>query len=93
MEFKHTPGPWGLDEFGSIVHGDNDGYGRKESVRVSGVMLPGRVTEEYAANTRLVSAAPELLDALQDALHAYDKHGEDPNWDFAREVIAKATGQ
>lgn len=65
-EFKGTPGPWSLDEYCNVVHGEKDGYGRKQNVRVSGVTLPGRVTEEYAANTQLVSAAPELLEALQD---------------------------
>lgn len=66
-QFKGTPGPWSLDEFDNVVHGEEPllGRGRKETVRVSGVALPGRVTEEYAANTRLVAAAPELLEALQ----------------------------
>jgi hypothetical protein len=41
----------------------------------------------------LLAAAPELLEALQDALHAHDKHGEHPEWDFARAAIAKALGQ
>ena len=63
--FKGTPGPWGLDQFGNVVHGPVDGWGRKEKVRVSGVALPGRVTPEYEANTHLVVAAPELLEALQ----------------------------
>lgn len=65
-QFKGTPGPWSLDEFDAVVHGEEPlhGWGRKETVRVSGVALPGRVTEEYAANTRLVAAAPELLEAL-----------------------------
>ncbi|MDU3815758.1 MAG: hypothetical protein E7G60_05240 [Pantoea sp.] len=41
----------------------------------------------------LMQAAPELLEALQDALHAYDKHGEHSEWDSARAAIAKALGQ
>ncbi len=91
-EFKGTPGPWSQDEYGNVVHGAKDGFGRMEKVRVSGVALPNRVTQEYAANTRLVAAAPELLEALQDALHAHDKHGEYVEWDFAREAIQKALG-
>ncbi|WP_439461806.1 hypothetical protein [Serratia quinivorans] len=92
-EFKGTPGPWSQDEYGNVVHGAKDGFGRMEKVRVSGVALPNRVTQEYAANTRLVVAAPELLEALQDALHAHDKHGEYVEWDFARATINKALGR
>ncbi|MDJ0473768.1 hypothetical protein QNA27_08905 [Pantoea eucalypti] len=44
-------------------------------------------------HSQLIAAAPELLEALQDALHAHDKHGEHSEWDFARAAIAKALGQ
>ena len=71
-EFKGTPGPWWLDQFDNVVHGKPDNWGRKERVHVSGVALPGRVTEEYAANTRLVAAAPDLLAALQSLVKIYD---------------------
>lgn len=73
-EFKGTPGPWRLDEFDAVVHGEEPSHGwdRKETVRVSGVALPGRVTEEYAANTRLVAASPDLLSALQHLVEVYD---------------------
>lgn len=42
---------------------------------------------------RLSDINAELLEALQDALHAYDKHGERSEWDSARAAIAKALGQ
>lgn len=90
-EFKGTPGPWVLDEFDNVVHGNVDGWGRKESVRVSGVALPGRVTEEYAANTRLVSAAPDLLEALQLFLDAQIL--PEYHQGVARAVISKALGE
>jgi len=45
---------------------------------------------QYAS---MFAAAPELLEALQDALHAHDKHGEHSEWDFARAAIDKALGQ
>ncbi len=103
-QFKGTPGPWSLDEFDSVVHGEEPlhGWGRKETVRVSGVALPGRVTEEYAANTRLVAAAPELLEALQNLIVSYDNFRErtgrdgdpeNPLMIDARAAIAKATGE
>lgn len=49
--------------------------------------------DRVSANANLIAAAPELLEALQDALHAHDKHGEHSEWDFARAAIAKALGQ
>lgn len=101
--FKGTPGPWMLDEFDNIVHGEapSHGWGRKETVRVSGVALPGRVKEEYAANTRLVAAAPELLEALQMALEWIDAVPSDtvlptmPGFDRdeVNNLIAKALGE
>lgn len=63
-EFKGTPGPWEIDRHGTIVHGSKNGFGRKETVMVRGVALPGRTTPEYAANSNLVATAPELLEAL-----------------------------
>jgi len=72
--FKGTPGPWERDQFGNVVHGPIDGWGRKENVRVSGVTLPGRVTPEYEANTQLIAASPDLLEAIQELVHA-DTHG------------------
>lgn len=47
--FKGTPGPWSLDEFDSVVHENSNVLGRKELVRVSGVSLPRRVTEDTTA--------------------------------------------
>lgn len=102
-EFKGTPGPWRLDEFDAVVHGEepSHGWGRKETVRVSGVALPGRVTEEYAANTRLVAASPGLLSALQHLVEVYDSQ-DGKQWTTtskkaaiaeARAAIDKALGE
>jgi len=45
------------------------------------------------ANARLIAAAPDLLDALQDALCALECCGKDyPAMSKARAAIAKATG-
>ncbi|MTH45383.1 hypothetical protein [Intestinirhabdus alba] len=89
--FKGTPGPWSLDEFDSVVHENSNVLGRKELVRVSGVSLPRRVTEEYTANTRLVSAAPELLEALQLFLDAQIL--PEYHQGVARAAISKALGE
>lgn len=95
-EFKGTPGRWELDQFDNVVHGKPDNWSRKETVRVSGVALPGRVTEEYAANTMLVAAAPELLEALQALTKAID-YGTSMDvveaQEKAQDVISKALGE
>jgi hypothetical protein len=101
MELKHTPGPW-FAEDDDWTDGDSALItcdAREGMVSIAKVEGGGsgsgydyEFARQQAANAKLIAAAPELLDALQDALHAYDKHGEDPSWDFAREAIAKATG-
>lgn len=97
--FKGTPGPWVMDDYGNILHETETGAVGK--LRVSGVRLQNRVTDEYAANTRLISASPDLLSAIQHLVEVYD----DPTgkqWtttskrealDKAREAINLALGE
>ncbi len=79
-EFKGTPGPWNV-QFGDEIY-SGDGVDNEQVA-----------TANDCHDADLISAAPELLYALQDALHAYDKHGEHSEWDFARAAIAKALGE
>ncbi|HGM6575099.1 TPA: hypothetical protein ACXNIX_005133 [Pseudomonas aeruginosa] len=87
---KHTPGPWGQDKWGSLqTEGGQD------------VLLRGITTisagsderiAEAEANTRLIAAAPELLEALQvciEQITALCSADDVP--DQARAAIAKAT--
>lgn len=92
-EFNGTPGPW----FYSGKHEECDvryvsTSTNRDVVNDVAVLFSGE-PEERQANANLIAAAPELLEALQDALHAYDKHGEHSEWDSARAAIAKALGQ
>lgn len=79
MTIKHTPGPWlrlpgagiyALDEnnevnrFSARIDGGYTIYTRKQ--RDAG--LNATTIEELEANARLMSAAPDLLEALEDAL-------------------------
>lgn len=91
-EFKGTPGPWVIDanNVGSLWNVDDL---KGESIALSHQVANDKDWSKRNANTALIAAAPELLEALQDALHAYDKHGEHSEWDFARAAIAKALGQ
>lgn len=81
----HTPGPWRND------HGIEIAAGEKS---ICGMRFPFADDPEMAANARLISAAPELLEALEGLLS--DRYLSDPiNADRmagARAAIQKATG-
>lgn len=61
-EFKGTPGPWKIDKYGRVI----DVLGMTIAAR--GIANPMVADPESWANSKLVSAAPELLDALQEAV-------------------------
>ena len=97
MRAKSTPGPWspaanwphGLS---MICQHDGSGWRPVADCAVSG--------EKAEANARLISAAPDLLEALQDLFGADMEHvlmgdGKDDQIAAiakARAAIAKATG-
>ena len=101
MNTKHTPGPW--------VLGDSDLYCSSLSVhcgtRQGHTTICRMVSLEYGvgigeveANARLISAAPELLEALQSAhmaLIGYTHQNEITHnaLEKARAAICKATGE
>ena len=100
---KFTPGPWvrssespkiimsgsfidGHDGYiiGSVTGDDNSGYYASE--------------EEAAANATLIIAAPDLLEALENLLQAFDgafagAYGRGPLYIAANSAIIKARGQ
>lgn len=85
MTAKHTPGPWLLTGFTVC---DTTHHQRIASLWP---VLAGPLREEAEANARLIAAAPELLEALEDAValckaHGYDMRGAD-------QIIAKARGE
>lgn len=75
---KHTSGPWQLfDGRSSDRNGDqlitaSDGKYRAtfDSTPLAWVLETTPVFNQFTANARLIAAAPELLDALQEAVHA-----------------------
>lgn len=93
-KFSGTPGPWVADKtsrsVGPISRDDDQSYGMV--IPVAWIEFDPEI-EIQAANQNIIAAAPELLEALKDVLHAYDKHGEHSEWDFARSAIAKALGK
>jgi hypothetical protein len=85
MSTQHTPGPWS-DRNGRIFQTD------REELTIANV---GRAFDgDYSpANARLIAAAPDLLEALKDALCALECCGKDyPAASKAQAAIAKATG-
>ena len=115
MSTKHTPGPWAMlseetDKPYIRIRGTKLG----ERHKIANVLTPvydgslERETEETRANARLIAAAPELLEALQELLAAEransleivgrDTDGHPLNAagaarKKARAAIAKATGE
>jgi len=57
---KHTPGPWG------VTQKLNVSAGRRTVANCGGYQDGGDATyQENIANSRIIAAAPELLEALQ----------------------------
>ena len=88
---KHTPGPWEWEGESSEYWALNGNNGQHE---VIGTLLDGgmEVSEEDA---RLITAAPDLLEALKYWLPDETKipEGHGPAWYAAIAAIAKAEGK
>ncbi len=85
----HTQGPW--ETFGPLLF---TVYGGDPKRRIAVIdYTQGNETEESRANARLISAAPELLAALQ----AISNHAPDlpahAAVNIARAALAKALGE
>jgi hypothetical protein len=81
---KHTPGPWDArwSERGQYWFIDHEQGGE-------GYTLTKLNCEE--ADARLIAAAPELLEALKNAIEIIEGTGLDAS--IQRAAIAKATGE
>ena len=88
---KHTPGPWHVGmKPGPIVYGE-------DGAQVAPLHVPMVPKEENRANARLIAAAPELLEALENLLeHVENRDALGAYWAdpmAARAAIAKAKGE
>jgi hypothetical protein len=89
---KHTPGPWYSDQRELDFVRDADG----ELVAVAlhkRVHKPERSVEECAANTCLITAAPEMLEALKQAHSMIQDHDFGGAIITIEDAIAKAEGR
>ena len=83
MGSKHTPGPWHVAN-GVQVRSEKDQLARVWMMR----------TGEGKANARLIAAAPELLEAIEELLSATQHLNPCPaTVEKARAAIAKAKGE
>lgn len=85
---SHTPAPWFVRKVNSALTIVNSGGGRIAQT-TSGKGLP---TQQQEADTTLIAAAPDLLDALREMVQTYQDEPM-PALYQARAAIAKATGE
>jgi hypothetical protein len=88
----HTPGPWRLTDDGQITADARDG---KVEIAVIELDFDEPFEREQRANARLMVAAPELLDALEqaeafidDELECRERSGMDENAEYIAEAKA-----
>lgn len=110
MTTKHTPGPWKKAErlngpwwhISAESSGLGPGQGRQAVACVHGESKRGAkaLAEMFEANARLIAAAPDLLEALQDVdalwMHHSVAHSDgkiSPLHEKVIAAIAKATGE
>lgn len=97
MTTKHTPGPWSVAEtrhkYDTVIRGT-----KGEPIAIA--LIAGYTKQEGAANTVLLAAAPDLLEALKvmvrDYAAAHASIGDlemSPALLQAQRAIARATGE
>ena len=85
---KHTPGPWTISDRDSV--GDNIFGPNNERI----ANTYGLFEEKWAANARLIAAAPDLLAACKAAMDFMDEKGYGGNtYRLLRIGILKAEGK
>lgn len=93
MSTQHTPGPWHVSK-ASPTRVIESGP-RGNSIAKMGLNLGVCSQGEAESNARLIAAAPELLEALQEMINCYADElpngKERPVVREARAAIAKAT--
>lgn len=84
---KHTPGPW------EIANGPRVYASGKSGPLLATISYLPKATGQEMANTRLVAAAPDLLQACQSLCGVFEGIDDVPRYVIkARAAIARATG-
>ena len=71
---QHTPGPWGLSEYGQIINPAATSTLSRQISVTGGVSTPSPDTAESNANRDLIVQAPAMLAALKQALEFVGLH-------------------
>ncbi len=87
-ERKHTPGPW--KAYDAAAYGTHIKHGSMTGQCIAAVHLyQGLSVETYAANARLIAAAPELLEALHSAYAFINREYHDPEAAVEGEYVTR----
>lgn len=90
---KHTPGPWSVAE---TRHGYDTVIRGPKSEPIALALIGGYSKKEGGANSLLIAAAPELLEACQMLLTLIRRNAPELSGKvcgYADAAIAKATGE
>ena len=102
VKAAHTPGPWqtNVDDFGTSNTGGAyvgvyDDFGKTLAHVLCRDIVGSGGENPYAANARLIAAAPDLLEALEGLLRLHQSHNREttPEEIAAEYAIAKAKGE
>lgn len=83
-DFKGTPGPWG---------GKSIRWHPIHFEKSCGLVCPIQPDDETEANSRLIKAAPELLEAIIKLLPLASMYAGSQPYTNAQSAIAKAMGE
>ena len=97
-ETKWAAGPWTvhLDEMYSIIAGKEGRLAHATFLRGPHGLNGRRDSDEAAANTRLMAAAPDLYDALHGLTCELEDCAQPGDWEYYRDAVAamaKARGE
>ena len=89
---KHTPGPWKI--VGIFEWKDDQGVrlAQIEYLYVISAIEDRSLLGTVQADARLIAAAPDLLEALEELL-GWETHAPQDAIDAARAAVRKATGE
>lgn len=88
---KHTPGPWAFAKYSNKQFGlGKQGEGAFFFLQC---VHDTANDPEAIADARLISAAPDLLEALRGLISVFSSNSTEQEIISAREAIAKATGE